>query len=176
MISPRRLAEWARLKLLAIRRDVTVDSTAHVALSARLDASGGGAIRIGARCQIAAGAILNTHGGTITIGADSSVNELTVLYGSGGLLIGSGVRIAAQVMLIPANHGIARDTPIYRQPQTKRGIVVEDDVWIGTGAKILDGVTLRQGSVIGAGAVVTRSTEPYSINVGLPARKIGERA
>jgi acetyltransferase-like isoleucine patch superfamily enzyme len=175
-IGPRRLAEWARLKLLAIRRNVTVDPSAQVALSARLDATGGGAIRIGARCQIGAGAILNTHGGTIAIGADSSVNELSILYGSGGLRIGSGVRIAAQVMIVPANHGIARHELIHRQPQTKLGIVIEDDVWIGAGAKILDGVTLGEGCVIGAGAVVTHSTEPYSINVGLPARKIGERA
>lgn len=175
MIGPRQFLERARVRLLEARRDIIIHPTARVALSARIDATGGGSIRIGPRTEIGAGAILNTHGGDITIGADSSVNELAVLYGHGGLTIGSSVRIATHAVLVPANHGILRDMQVRSQPQTKLGIVVEDDVWIGAGAKVLDGVTLARGSVIGAGAVVNRSTEPYSINVGIPARQIGTR-
>ncbi|MEN2785587.1 acyltransferase [Sphingomonas qilianensis] len=157
------------------RFDIRIDESAKVSSSARFFAGGKGRIRIGARCEIGAGAVLNCHGGSIEMGDDSTVNELAVLYGHGGLRIGSGVRIAAHTVIVPANHGIARDQPVFRQPQTKIGIVIEDDVWIGAGVRILDGVTIAQGSVVGAGAVLTRSTEPYSINVGVPARRVGFR-
>jgi len=55
---------------------------------------------------------------------------------------------------------------------TKGPIIVEDDVWIGTDAIILSGVRLAKGTVIAAGSVVTKSTEPYSIVAGNPAKKI----
>lgn len=56
-----------------------------------------------------------------------------------------------------------------------KSIIIEDDVWIGAVVKVLDGVTIAQGCVIGANSVVTKSTEPYGIYVGIPARKIKSR-
>lgn len=53
---------------------------------------------------------------------------------------------------------------------------VEDRVWVSCNTIILPGVTVREGSVIAAGAVVTKDTEAYSINGGLPSRKIGKRS
>jgi galactoside O-acetyltransferase len=58
---------------------------------------------------------------------------------------------------------------------TAEGIVVEDDVWLGSGAIVLDGVHIGRGSVIGAGAVVTEDLPPYSIAVGSPARVVRDR-
>ncbi|HNX04936.1 MAG TPA: CatB-related O-acetyltransferase [Opitutales bacterium] len=57
------------------------------------------------------------------------------------------------------------------------GYVVEigNDVWIGSGVRILDGVRIGDGAIIGAGAVVTHDVEPYSINVGIPSRKVRMR-
>jgi acetyltransferase-like isoleucine patch superfamily enzyme len=55
------------------------------------------------------------------------------------------------------------------------GIVVQDDVWIGWRAIILDGVTIGRGAVVAAGAVVTRSVNPYSIVAGVPAKEIATR-
>jgi len=52
---------------------------------------------------------------------------------------------------------------------------IEDDVWIGYGAIIMSGVTIKKGSIIAAGAVLTKSTEPYSIYGGNPAKKIAPR-
>lgn len=52
---------------------------------------------------------------------------------------------------------------------------IENDVWIGDGAKIMSGVKISNGSVIGSGAIVTHSTEPFGIYVGVPAKKIGSR-
>lgn len=54
-------------------------------------------------------------------------------------------------------------------------VIIKDDVWIGYGSIILSGVTLGVGSIVAAGSVVTRNTEPYSIYAGVPAHKVGNR-
>ena len=51
-------------------------------------------------------------------------------------------------------------------------VTIEDDVWIGTGAVILPGVTLHRGAVIGAGAVVTKDVDAYTVVGGVPAKFI----
>jgi len=61
------------------------------------------------------------------------------------------------------------------QGVTRAGIVIEDDCWLGAGAKILDGVTVGAGSVVGAGAVVTRSFPPKSVIGGVPAKLLRHR-
>ncbi|PIR54371.1 hypothetical protein COU75_01340 [Candidatus Peregrinibacteria bacterium CG10_big_fil_rev_8_21_14_0_10_42_8] len=148
-----------------------------IAKSAILDTSGGGCIRIGNNTVVLHGAILGSRGGTITIGSHCSINPYCLLFGHGNLTIGNDVRIAAGTTIIPANHVYSDPHKLIRQQGlTTLGITIEDDVWIGAGAKILDGVTIAKGCVIGAGAVVTHSTEPYGVYTGVPAVKIKDRA
>ena len=133
-------------------------------------------IIVGKHCMICRGAMLMAYGGHITIGDHSTVNPYCVLYGHGGLTIGNGVRIAAHTVIVPANHGYQdKETPIYQQPITAKGIVIEDDVWVGCGVRILDGVRIGKGSVIAAGAVVTKDIAPNSVVGGVPARLIKSR-
>lgn len=137
----------------------------------------GGYIRIGNNCELRSGCKLLTYGGNIIIGNNCSVNPYTVLYGQGNLTIGSNVRIAAQCVIIPSNHNYNDlNIPIMKQGLSKLGITIEDDVWIGCGVRILDGVVISKGCVIGAGSVVTKSTEPYGVYVGVPAKKIASRS
>lgn len=120
--------------------------------------------------------LLNTSGGWIKIGKDCTVNSFAILYGNGGLDIGDGVRISPHVVITAMNHIYENpDIPIWKQGIKAKGIKIEDDIWIGAGAKILDGVTIGKGSVIGAGAVVTDDIPPYSVAVGVPARVIKKR-
>lgn len=136
----------------------------------------GGSIEIGANCYISKYAHILTCGGDIRIGDNSTVNPLAMIYGQGGLNIGKGVRIATQTAILPSNHIFNdRDIYIFQQGLSKKGISIEDDVWIGAGVKILDGVTLKKGCIIGANSVVTKSTTEYGIYVGSPAKKIKER-
>jgi acetyltransferase-like isoleucine patch superfamily enzyme len=135
----------------------------------------GGSIELGRYTEIHRGALIWAYGGRVILGEHCTVNPYTIIYGHGNVTIGDNVRIAAQVVIIPANHQIFRNEPIFRQSVAGKGIKIGNDVWIGAGSRILDGVTIQTGCVVGAGSVVTKSTEPYGIYVGVPARRIGER-
>jgi acetyltransferase-like isoleucine patch superfamily enzyme len=119
---------------------------------------------------------LAAYGGSIRIGSHCSLNPYSILYGLGGLEIGNYVRMAAHVVVIPAQH-IINDphTPIHFHGSTYKGVKIGNDVWIGAGAVILDGVTIGDGVVIGAGAIVTQDIPEYTIAVGMPAKPIKSR-
>jgi maltose O-acetyltransferase len=87
------------------------------------------------------------------------------------LEIGNRVSIGPRVTILPMEHA---NTSRVRKAVNVRtgGVKIKDDVWIGAGVIILSGVTIGECSVIGAGAVVTKDVEPYTIVVGVPARKI----
>lgn len=161
--------------LYCLRHGITAGTGARIARGAVVSRKQGGTIRLGRRCGVHRGAMVLSYGGDIEIGDDVTINPYSVLYGLGGLKIGNGVRIAAHVVIVPANHQIAPDRFIFQQAESRIGITIEDDVWIGAGARILDGVILRRGTVVGAGAVVTRSTDPFGMYTGVPARKVGDR-
>lgn len=130
-------------------------------------------IEIGSRCRIWHGVELHSWGGNILIGDRTSLNAYCMIYGLGGVKIGSHVRIATHVVIVASNHRFDRvDIPIKEQGVTARGITIEDDVWIGAGATILDGVRVEKGAVIAAGAVVNCDVPRFSVVGGVPARII----
>ena len=110
--------------------------------------------------------------GGVSIGSTTVVNQKCRLDGRGGLTIGSNVSIAGEVCILTASHDVqANDFAGTTSP-----VIINDYVFIGTRAMILPGVTLGRGSVIAAGAVVTKDVEPYSIVAGVPAKPIGRRS
>ncbi len=85
--------------------------------------------------------------------------------------------IGAHTVIVPANHCFDRtDIPLNLQPIRVQGITIADDVWIGAGCCILDGVNIGRGAVIGAGAVVTKNIDAYSVAVGVPALTVRSRS
>ncbi len=165
-----------RLKSIILKNSVSIHPTTWKGLRARIETIGGGSVRIGKCCSIHDYALILTHGGNIKIGNNVSIHEYAILYGHGGLVIGNNVRIAARVIIIPANHIFKdKETPIRLQGIAAKGITIGDDVWLGADCKILDGVTIGKGCVIGAGSVVTESLPEYSIAVGVPAKIISKR-
>ena len=112
----------------------------------------------------------------VSIGAGSMIGENCFLDGFGGLEIGKDVLVAHNTSLISEDHGFAsRHLPIRLQPKVGAPIVVEDDVWIGCGARILKGVRIGAGAIIAAGSVVNQDVAPYAIVGGIPAKLIGTR-
>jgi len=159
------------------RKRIVIGQRTWIGAHCRMDtAAVNGFIRVGDRCQIGPSAMLLTYGGSIEIGDDCSVNPFCVLYGHGGLKIGNGVRIASGTVIIPANHNFDDpDVPIHQQGVSAKGIIIEDDVWIGANVTVLDGVCIGHGSVIAAGSVVNRDVELFSVMGGVPARLIKKR-
>lgn len=112
----------------------------------------------------------------VVIGPQTYVGHRCLFYGHNGIHIGRDVLLANDVQLICGNHTFdRRDVPIRAQAPCGAPIVIGDDVWLGASAIVLGGVTVGQGCVVGAGAVVTKSLPPYSIARGVPAQIVGVR-
>ena len=116
--------------------------------------------------------------GDAYIGKGTYINSGVVIYSGNGVVIGEDVLIASNCTIAAVNHEFeAKDRRIVTQrfQPSRGGITIEDDVWIGANSVILDGAILRKGCVVGALSLVNKELEPYSINVGSPARCIGYR-
>lgn len=114
------------------------------------------------------------HSG-IRIGHNCLISEFNVLRGQGGITIGDNVYTAPLVQILAVNHVCDDPTrPIIEQGITAKGIVVEDNAWIGAGSIILDGVRVGKGAVVGAGSVVTEDVPPHSVVAGVPAKVVRE--
>jgi acetyltransferase-like isoleucine patch superfamily enzyme len=140
-------------------------------------------IKFGNRVTIGKNAIIrpsNIYGGPIgdglEIGNNSNIGPFNYIGCSGKITIGNNVMLGPRVSIYAANHVF--DNPeltIKEQGVKKQFVRIEDDCWIASNVVILSGVTIGQGSVIAAGAVVTESIEPYSIVGGVPAKLIKKR-
>ncbi|AYY12429.1 acyltransferase [Actinobacteria bacterium YIM 96077] len=114
--------------------------------------------------------------GRIQVGEGSHVAAGAALYGKYRLTLGRYCNIAANVVLSTVQH----DPRIHAQPMARvrsQGgpITIADDVWIGANATVTPNTTIAEGCIIGAGAVLTRDTEPYGIYGGVPARRLRDR-
>jgi acetyltransferase-like isoleucine patch superfamily enzyme len=138
-------------------------------------------VEIGPNTYIMHGAILHVynfrnlpHAG-IRIGRDSLIGEYTIIRGQGGVTIGDRVYTSPMTQLIAVNHVYTNPKrPFIEQGITAQGIIVEDDVWLGANAVVIDGVHIGKGAVVAAGAVVTKDVPPHSVVAGVPARVIRE--
>ena len=172
--------------MAAIENHVRLRFPDHIRLGKRvyldqgtyLHASPNG-IEIGDNTIVMYGSVLHVynfrglpHAG-IKIGRDSLVGEYTVIRGQGGVTIGDRVYTSPFTQIIAVNHVFDDPKrPFVDQGITAEGIIIEDDVWLGSGAVITDGVKIGKGAVIAAGAVVTKDVPPHTVVAGVPARPI----
>jgi carbonic anhydrase/acetyltransferase-like protein (isoleucine patch superfamily) len=144
-----------------------------------LDAKGcaTGEFEIGERTLVSRGCVLSAKDGSLTIGPRVNLGARCILYASTKLEIGADTMLAADCYIGGGRYNARGrlDIPISRQQLPRSGTVIGEDCWIGAGAVVVDGVRIGRGSVVGAGAVVTRSLPDYSIAAGIPARIIGSR-
>jgi acetyltransferase-like isoleucine patch superfamily enzyme len=133
------------------------------------------AVVVGERTVIHENVIIATQGGYVHLGKDVSLHPFSVVYGYGGVAIGDGTRIATSTIIVSSTHGIADPDRRISESWSGTGIYIGEDVWVGAGARILDGIRIGNRSVIGAGAVVTKDIPDASIAVGVPARVVKKR-
>jgi acetyltransferase-like isoleucine patch superfamily enzyme len=112
----------------------------------------------------------------LKVGNRSNIGAYSYIGCAGFIEIGEQVMMGPRVSFFAENHNFDQvETSMKDQGVSNKGIVVEDDCWIGSGSIILDGVRIGKGSVIAAGSVVTKSVEPFSIVGGVPAKFIKSR-
>lgn len=107
----------------------------------------------------------------ITIGKRSYINEYCVLDGRGGLTIGDDVNISMYTIVLSAGHSKSSSNFAYR----KGAVSIEDHVWIGSRAIVLDRTTLKRASILSAGSVFKGVADEDSVYSGVPAEKIADR-
>ncbi|MCP4266932.1 MAG: acyltransferase [Candidatus Brocadiaceae bacterium] len=135
-----------------------------------------GKIILGDNIHIHRYVVLRSFEGTIEIGVGTTVNPFTTIYGNGGVKIGKHCSIATKCTIVAQNHKFKNiHKNIKEQGSSSKGIVIEDDVWIGSNTVILDGVRIESGAIVGAGAVVTKNVNRYSVVGGVPAKVINHR-
>ncbi len=114
----------------------------------------------------------------LKIGENSSFGEFCDLRAAGGsIIIGNNCLFAQNVKVVAANHLTNKNKLIRLNnwDETNNQVEIGDDVWIGCSSIILPGVKIGDGAIIGAGSVVTKEVEPYTIVAGNPAKFIKER-
>ena len=133
-------------------------------------------IELGERVTLNQFSYIHAVNGFLKVGDRFVGNYLQLLAGEGEIIIGNDVMVGPHTIIRAANHNLKRiDIPMLQQGHTWGSIVIEDDVWIAAKAVILSNVTIGKGSVVAAGAIVTKDVPPFSVVGGIPAKIIQSR-
>lgn len=107
----------------------------------------------------------------VSIGNNCVINREVYLDGRVGVVIGNNVNVSFQTCILSLHHD--HNAPTFAAIGAV--VTIHDHAWIGARATLLPGVTIGEGAVVAAGAVVTRDVAPYEVVGGVPAKKIAER-
>ena len=130
--------------------------------------------RCGKNVNVERGAYFQ-NGFNIEIGDNSGIGINAQIPND--VIIGSNVLMGPDVLIFSGSHQYLSKKLLIREQGVEgpNQVKIEDDVWIGARAIILGGVRIGEGAVIGAGSVVTKDVEPYTVIAGIPAREIKRR-
>lgn len=157
---------------IRIGDDVVVDD--YVLLDAKGEGNHG--IDVGSGAFLGRGSILSCKNGDIVLGDHANVGFHSEIFSGSSVRVGRHALFAAYTYLVGGGHEFDRaDVPVIEQARASKGIVLGDNVWLGTGAKVLDGVTIGSNVVVGANAVVTGDLGDGVIAAGIPAKVLRSR-
>lgn len=132
-------------------------------------------VMIGPYSVIRAGMLSNLGAG-VRMGGNCSIDAYSYIGAAGPVTIGDNVIMGQHIAFHAENHDYERvDIPIKHQGTRRKGIVIEDDCWVGSNTTFLDGAHVGRGCVIAAGSLVRGEIPTYSIVVGAPARVLRSR-
>jgi acetyltransferase-like isoleucine patch superfamily enzyme len=156
----------------------------RIASTAELRVGPGGSVELAMNSSVGSGAFLIAESqdagvpARLAVGTGTAINEYCNLRAAGGdIIIGENCLLAQFVSVIASNHGTASGTLILTQPwdRSKTGVRIGNDVWVGANTVLLPGVTVHNGAIIAAGAVVTCDVPSEEIWGGIPAKRISKR-
>ncbi|MGE0454225.1 MAG: hypothetical protein AB7O37_17060 [Vicinamibacteria bacterium] len=157
---------------IRIGDDVVIDDL--VLLDAKGEHNRG--IEIGNGVFLGRGTILSCKDGDITLADHVNLGFHCEIFSGSSVSVGRHGLFAAYVYLVGGGHDFERaEVPVLEQGRSSRGIALGDNVWLGTGAKVLDGVRIGGNVVVGANAVVNADLPDGVVAAGLPARVIRRR-
>jgi acetyltransferase-like isoleucine patch superfamily enzyme len=143
-----------------------------------LDAKGASnqGITVGDNVFLGRGTILSCKDGDIQLGDHVNIGFHSEIFSGSSVTVGRYGLFAAYTYLVGGGHEFDRaGVPVLEQQRSSRGIALGDNVWLGTGAKVLDGVRIGSDVVVGANAVVTQDLPDGVVAAGIPARVIRRR-
>jgi len=144
-----------------------------------LDAKGtsNSGISLGRNVFLGRATILSCKNGDILLADDVNVGFHSEIFSGSTVSVGRHGLFAAYTYLVGGGHEFEDGaTPVIRQARSSRGIALGENVWLGAGAKVLDGVRIGRDVVVGANAVVTEDLPDGAIAAGVPARVIRRRS
>lgn len=169
-----------RLLVLSSKYNCNIDYSARIYIDLAVD------FRLGKNVSIGANTVIyctnednaNDKPSRLIIGEGTYIGEMNNIRVGGALIhIGKKCLISQHVSIIGSNHSTGVGNYIMDQPWDCRkvDVIIEDDVWIGCGSKIMPGITIGQGAIVAAGSVVTKNVMAYTIVGGIPAKYIKNR-
>lgn len=119
--------------------------------------------------------IIAARNATVNISSNTKIGCFTIMNCGADVCIGEYSLISGFCYIQSSAHKISKNKKIQLQKHIHSKIMIEQDVWIGSHATILGGVSLKKGTVVGATAVMNKSTKKYEIWAGVPGKRIGSR-
>lgn len=170
-----------QVKLVSKRRinigkSVTIGDYVEINALSKCGVSIGDNVSILKNTIIECTGVIRNLGEGLVIGNNVGIAQNCFIQVRGSVVIGDNVIFGPYVSIFSENHNfINPDLPVSVQGETRKGVIIEEGVWIGTRATVLDGVVIGKNSIIAAGSIVNRDVPPYSIVGGIPAKVIRYR-
>tara|TARA_B100000965_G_scaffold32366_1_gene23930 strand:- start:15820 stop:16419 length:600 start_codon:yes stop_codon:yes gene_type:complete len=118
---------------------------------------------------------VSARDGIIKIGKGSTITMGAVINGGGNVIVGADCILGPRIMINANEHVFKKGKLIKEQGFIHKDVNIEDDCWFGAYVVINKGSYIKKGSVVGALSLINKTTEEYSINAGIPSKKIGQR-
>jgi acetyltransferase-like isoleucine patch superfamily enzyme len=164
------------------KNHISFGKTAFIGDNVEIFALSKNGIKFGNNVSIHRNSIIDCTGGIrslgegLIVGNNVGFSPNCFIQVRGTVKIGDNVIFGPGVKIFSETHNFySLEVPILQQGETRIGVVIEDNVWVGADVIILDGVKIGKESIIAAGTVVNKTIEPYSIIAGVPGKLIKKR-
>ncbi len=148
---------------------ITLGRGCKIHADASVDASRSPGVRFGDKVTLNRYAYVQGGNGGVRLGNRVEINNFSIVNGTGGVDIGDDTLIGPGVRIISYQHRYARGSTIRSQSVEAKPIRIGRDVWLGANSIILAGITIGDGAVVAAGAVVRDDVPANAVVAGVPA-------